>query len=116
MYGKKTISIRFHNESESDMKLYRLLEDEAGNVTSLASVAKARIRDSYESKGNKEFQEKVVTAVREEIQKSCMQMAGMLISGTNTGYATPTDTADVENGLPKESVEIPQGAFDFLEQ
>jgi hypothetical protein len=41
-------------------------------VTSLASVAKARIRDSYESEGNKEFQEKVVTAVREEIQKSCM--------------------------------------------
>jgi hypothetical protein len=40
----------------------------------------------------------------------------MLISGTNTGYATPTDTADVENGLPKESVDIPQGAFDFLEQ
>jgi hypothetical protein len=116
MYGKKTISIRFHSESESDMRLYELLEDEAGNVTSLASVAKARIRDSYESKENKEFQEKVVTAVREEIQKSCMQMAGMLLSGTNKGCETPANTAVVENGLPKESVEIPQGAFDFLEQ
>jgi hypothetical protein len=120
MPGKKIISIRFRNDDPADMKLYELLEREAGISASLASVAKARIRESYQSgeqnDGNMEFQEKLVRAVREEIQKSGMQMAGTFIACMNGKGMAQADISADENRLPDKSGELPNGAFDFLEQ
>ena len=49
MAGTMVISIRFHEENHRDMELYDRLKQDAGEVMSLAAVAKERIRVSYQS-------------------------------------------------------------------
>jgi hypothetical protein len=120
MAEKKIISIRFHKDSKADMELYKMLEEEAGSSSSLAAVAKARIRDSYQSAaegcGSNGFQEQILTAVREEMQQSGIKIAGALISCMNgTGGALQYSPEDGENRLPEESGELPNGALDFLD-
>jgi hypothetical protein len=102
------------------MELYRLLEEEAGCSASLASVAKARIKDSYQPKGfgcdNEDFQEQIITAVREEMQQSVIKMVGTLISSMNgAGETLQFQTKEMESRLPEDSGELPSGALDFLD-
>ena len=54
MSRKKVISIRFHTDSKEDMELYEWLEQEAGISASLASIVKARLKDSYNKQEQKE--------------------------------------------------------------
>jgi hypothetical protein len=120
MGERKIISIRFHKDNKADIELYRLLEEEAGCSASLASVAKARIKDSYQPKGlgchNVDFQEQIITAVREEMQHSVIKMVGTLISCMNgAGETVQFQPKDMENILPEESGELPSGALDFLD-
>lgn len=120
MADKKVISIRFHSDNKEDMELYGRLEQEAGSSASLASVVKAKIRDSYAAKnqaaGTAELQEQIVSTIREEMQQSGMKMIGALLSGMNgTGGMVQTISITEESKLPEESGELPSGALDFLE-
>lgn len=123
MADKKVISIRFHSDNKEDMELYGRLEQEAGSSASLASVVKAKIRDSYIAKnqaagaaGTAELQEQIVSTIREEMQQSGMKMIGALLSGMNgTGGMVQTISITEESKLPEESGELPSGALDFLE-
>ena len=116
MSEKKVISIRFCTESKEDMELYALLEQEAGTAASLASIVKARIKDSYDRhelmNRNTELQEKIVEAVREEIQESGMKMIGTLLSNMDGGNMFQPIVRSI---LPEKSKELPSGALDFLE-
>ena len=123
MSDKKVISIRFHMDSKGDRELYQRLEQEAGTTVSLASVVKAKIRDSYnrEDTWDKEIglQDRLVAVVREEMQESGMRLVGAILSGmgVNNGInvtAIPISVADIDN-LPEKSEELPVGALDFLE-
>ena len=123
MADKKVISIRFHMDSREDMELYGRLEQEAGTSASLASVVKAKIRDSYNRQDSKEknnsLQDRLAAAVREEIQESVMRLGGAILSsmGANNGTnltVVPISVAEKDN-LPEKSEELPIGALDFLE-
>ena len=74
MTDKKVISIRFHTDSKEDMELYEWLEQEAGTSSSLASVVKDKIKNSYNKVDGNELntglQDKLVAVVREEMQQS----------------------------------------------
>ena len=116
MSDKKVISIRFCTESKEDMKLYARLEQEAGSSASLASVVKARIEGSYNRQElmnrSTELQEKIVEAVREEIQKSGLKVIGTLLSnmdGVNMVQSIIPST------LPEKSETLPRGVLNFLE-
>ena len=85
MPRKRVISIRFCAESKEDMELYARLEQEAGTSASLASVVKARLKASYARQELIEFQEKIVEAVREEIQESGMKVIETLLSNSDGG-------------------------------
>ena len=123
MSGKKVISIRFHMDNKEDMELYERLEQEAGTSASLASVVKAKIRDSYNRQDNKEqntgLQDRLVAVVREEMQESGMKLVGAILSGMGANHGTnltvvPISVAEKDN-LPEKSEELPIGALDFLE-
>ena len=81
MEGKKVISIRFHMDNKEDRELYERLELEAGTSSSLASVVKTKIKDSYKKMDGNELniglQDKLVAVVREEMHK-VMQSATYL--------------------------------------
>lgn len=119
MMGKKTISIRFCMESREDRELYERLEQEAGTSTSLAAVAKARIRNAYENKDltkeNAGFQDKMINVIREEKQASGMRLVGALISSVRgAGGDVSIDIVENGNELPEKGGELPEGAFEFL--
>lgn len=120
MADKRVISIRFHSDNKEDMELYERLEQEAASSASLASVVKAKIRDSYIAEnqivGITELQEQIVSTIRQEMQQSGMKMIGALLSGMNgTGGMVQTISITEESKLPEESGELPSGALDFLE-
>lgn len=120
MTEKKVISIRFHADSNEDMKLYERLEQEAGTSASLASVVKARIKDSYNRQDQEEqsngLVDKIITVVREEIQESSMKLIGAIFSGmVGTGGAIPSIPVVEEDKLPEKCESLPNGALDFLE-
>jgi hypothetical protein len=119
MSDKKTITIRFSQSSPSDMELYQLLEQDAGCSISLAAVVKNRLKQSYDSKEqNREdtdFQEQLITVIREEMQKSCMKIIGGLLSCRNDADNMMHTKAEAgENVLPEKSADLPNGALDFL--
>ena len=122
MAGKKVISIRFHTDNKEDMKLYEQLEMEAGGSASIASVVKAKIRDSYlkqeRNEQNTGLQDRLVAVVREEMQESGMKLVGAILSGMAGGngvtVAVPQPIVEKEN-LPEKSEELSIGALDFLE-
>ena len=120
MSDKKVISIRFALDNKEDMELYKRLELEAGNSASLASVVKSKIRESYNLQDMREqnasLKDKLVDVVREEIQGSSMKLVGAIISGMNSNGTTIISITDSDdNKLPDKSVELPEGALDFLE-
>ena len=123
MAGKKVISIRFHMDNKEDMKLYERLEIEAGASASIASVIKAKIRDSYfkhdRNEQNTELQDRLVAVVREEMQESGMKLVGAILSGMGTNNGTKLTvvpvSVDRKDNLPEKSEELPMGALDFLE-
>ena len=69
MADKKVISIRFHMDNKEDRELYEWLELEAGTSSSLSSVVKAKIKDSYKKVDGNELntglQDKLVAIVRD---------------------------------------------------
>lgn len=112
MPRKRVVSIRFCAESKEDMELYAHLEQEAGTSASLASVVKARLKASYARQELIEFQEKIVEAVREEIQESGMKVIETLLSNSDgVNVVQPV----FQSTLPEKSKELPTGALDFLE-
>lgn len=120
MSRKKVISIRFHTDSKEDMELYEWLEQEAGISASLASVVKARLKDSYNKQEQKEqsdgLQDKIIAVVREEIQESGMKLVGAILSGMAGTVGTfPIVPIVEEDKLPEKSEDLPSGALDFLE-
>ena len=118
MSGKKVISIRFHTDSKEDMELYEWLEQEAGISASLASVVKARLKDSYKKQEQQSdgLQDKIIAVVREEIQESGMKLVGAILSGMAGTVGTfPIVPAVEEDKLPEKSEDLPSGALDFLE-
>jgi len=120
MAGKRVISIRFHGDSKEDMELYERLELEAGTSASLASVVKARLKDSYrkqeQTDQNNGLQDKIIAVVREEMQESGMKLVGAILSGmAGTGEALPILPTTDEDKLPEKSEDLPNGALDFLE-
>ncbi len=120
MSGKKVISIRFHGDSKEDMELYERLELEAGTSASLASVVKARLKDSYnkqeQTDQNNGLQDRIVAVVREEMQESSMKLVGAILSGmAGTGGALPIVSTVDEDKLPEKSEDLPNGALEFLE-
>ena len=125
MEDKKVISIRFHMDNKEDRELYEWLELEAGTSSSLASVVKTKIKDSYKKMGGNELntglQDKLVAVVREEMQESGMKLVGAILSGMAGGNGgtvivsqSTVDIVEKEN-LPEKSEELPIGALDFLE-
>lgn len=120
MSDKKVISIRFHMDSKEDMELYERLEQEAGTSASLASVAKAKIRDFYNKQESIEqnigLQDRLAAVVREEMQKSGMKLVGAILSGMVGNGATVMQVPIVDkDNLPEKSEELPVEALDFLE-
>ena len=119
MADKKVISIRFALDNKEDMELYRHLELEASNSASLASVVKSKIRDYYNredmTQQSASLNDRLIVAVREEIQESSMKLVGAIISGMTGNGATiiPVTNSD-DNELPEMSNELPDGALDFL--
>lgn len=108
MAGKKVISIRFHADSREDMELYERLELEAGSSASLASVVKARIKDSYNKQEQTDqsngLQDKIIAVVREEMQESGMKLVGAILSGmAGTGGVMPVIQQAAESKLPEKS-------------
>lgn len=120
MAGKKVISIRFHGDSKEDMELYERLELEAGTSASLASVVKARLKDSYRKQEQADqsngLQDKIISVVREEMQESSMKLLGAILSGmASTGAVLPILSTKDEDKLPEKSEDLPNGALEFLE-
>ena len=118
MADKKVISIRFHMDSREDMELYEWLEQEAGISASLASVVKARLKDSHNKQEQQSdgLQDKIIAVVREEIQESGMKLVGAILSGMAGTVGTfPIVPAVEEDKLPEKSEDLPSGALDFLE-
>lgn len=118
MADKKVISIRFHMDNKEDVELYKYLEMEAGATASLASVVKAKIRDSY-NKANNSLQDSILAVIREEMQELCMKLVGAVLSGMvgmdrANGAVKSVSMVD-EGNLPEKSEELPNGALDFLE-
>ena len=117
---KKVISIRFHTDSKEDMQLYEKLEREAGNSSSLAYVAKSRMEKAYEHEDeynqNQALQDRIVEAVREEMQQAGMKIIDSLVSVIK-GFSGTVALSTINGGneLPEESEELPKGALDFLE-
>ena len=66
---------------DEDMELYEKLEHEALNGGSLASVAKARIKSSYETATDSDLKEQIVEVIQDEMQKFSMKMVGALLAG-----------------------------------
>ena len=117
MADKKVISIRFHNNSDEDMELYEKLEHEALNGGSLASVAKARIKSSYETATDSDLKEQIVEVIQDEMQKFSMKMVGALLAGSKSGVSTENiveSQSESNSQLPEQSADLPNGAFDFL--
>lgn len=123
MADKRVISIRFHMDCKEDKELYQRLEQEAGSSISLASVVKAKIRESYnrEDMCDKDtgLQDRLVAVIREEIQELGMKLVGAFLSGmrvnqSNNTTVVPVSVVDIGN-LPEKSEELPLGALDFLE-
>ena len=123
MADKKVISICFHTDNKEDMELYERLEIEAGASASIASVVKAKIRDSYlkqeSNEQNTGLQDRLVAVVREEMQESGMKLVGAILSGMGANNGTNLTvvpiSVDGKDNLPKKSEELPMGALDFLE-
>jgi len=120
MAGKKVISIRFHADSREDMELYERLELEAGTSASLASVVKARVKDSYNRQEHTDqsngLQDKIIAVVREEMQESGMKLVGAILSGiAGTSGGIPMIAIGDESKLPEKSEDLPNGALEFLE-
>lgn len=121
MADKKVISIRFYNGSNEDTELYEKLEQEAMNGGSLARVAKARIKSSYEyeEKNNthSDLREQIVEIIQDEMQKSSMKIVGAILSGVNGGVSTE-NVAEIQeesgNQLPEKTTDLPNVALDFL--
>ena len=117
MADKKVISIRFHNSSDEDMELYEKLENEALNGGSLASVAKARIKLSYENANDSDLKEQIVEIIQKKKKKSSMKIVGALLAGVNGGVSTE-NIVESQSGndtqLPEQSADLPSGALDFL--
>ena len=119
MEEKKVISIRFHMDNKEDRELYEWLELEAGTSSSLASVVKAKIRDSYKKMAGNELniglQDKLVAVVREEMQESGMKLVGAVLSGmVGSSGTVMTSSVEIKQNLPEKSEELPDGALDFL--
>lgn len=117
MADKKVISIRFHNNSDEDMELYEKLEHEALNGGSLASVAKARIKSSYETATDSDLKEQIVKVIQDEMQKFSMKMVGALLAGSKSGVSTENiveSQSESDSQLPEQSTDLPNGALDFL--
>jgi hypothetical protein len=119
MSDKKVITIRFSQDNPSDMELYQLLEQEAGCSVSLASVAKAKIKEAYrfgkQRNGDADFREQVVMAVREELQNMEMKIIGAVVSCmAGTGAGMRIGLKAEESVLPEKSAEVPSKALDFL--
>lgn len=120
MAEKKVISIRFHTDSKEDMELYERLELEAGTSASLASVAKAKLKDFYKKQEQTDqsngLQDRIIAAVREEMQESGMKLVGAILSGMagSSGAVMLSPAVDKDN-LPEKSEDLPMGALDFLE-
>ncbi len=120
MAGTMVISIRFHEENHRDMELYDRLKQDAGEVMSLAAVAKERIRVSYQSEEKKEEKaellEQVTKAVREEMKDSGMKIAGAILSGMQGTQRTFQRVPEKkESVLPEEGGQLPEGTWDFLD-
>jgi len=117
---KKVISIRFHTDSIEDMKLYECLEREAGNTSSLAYVVKLRLGRSYgyeaENNRDQELQNRIIEAVREEMQQAGIKIVDSLFSVLKgVEGAVTLSVMDEGNKLPEISEKLPNGALDFLE-
>lgn len=102
------------------MELYEWLEQEAGTSASLASVVKARLKDSYKKQEQTDqsngLQEKIIAVVREEMQESGMKLIGAILSGmAGTVETFHIVSAIEEDKLPEKSEDLPSGALDFLE-
>lgn len=116
MSEKKVISIRFSTDNESDMELYLRMEKEAGMSASLASIAKARIKESYDKqdiqKQNMELLEMIAETIRKEIQ-------GVNIKTSSAYTYAMRERVEIsqmdESKLPEKSENLPYGALDFLE-
>lgn len=116
MAGTMVISIRFHEENHRDMELYDRLKQDAGEVMSLAAVAKERIRVSYQPEEKAELLEQVTKAVREEMKDSGMKIAGAILSGMQGTQRTFQRSPEKkESVLPEEGGQLPEGTWDFLD-
>jgi hypothetical protein len=59
----------------------------------------------------------MIAVIREEMQKSCMKITGALLSCRNdTDNMVHIKAEAEENVLPEKSVDLPNGALDFLNQ
>ena len=121
MAEKMVFSMRFHMDNTEDRKLYELLKQDAGDVMSLAAVAKGRIRDSYHAEKrmeeNVELLEQIKEVVREEMQVSGMKMVGAMLAGMKgTGGIESPIPQEHENRLPRAGGELPRSALDFLDR
>ena len=120
MGEKRVISIRFHTDSKADMDLYKQLELEAGTSTSLASVVKKRIKESYNqqkrAEENNELHERIIALIREEMQTLGMKLIGVIFSsiGKREEITVASSNITGEN-LPEKSEDLPNGALEFLE-
>jgi len=120
MAGKRTISIRFHEDNVEDVQLYGWLAGEAGGSVSLASMIKTKIKVAYEmeqrSKERDEFHLQIIKVIRDEFQEAGMRFANILhsVDTGNNGEIVPSYPVE-GNKLPEECRDLPNGVLDFLE-
>ena len=80
MAEKMVVSMRFHMDNSEDRKLYEFLKQDAGDVMSLAAVAKGRIRDSYHAE--KRMRTSIATGTT--AKKTCTSARTIMLQSSAT--------------------------------
>lgn len=117
MAGKqRSVFIRFNMADEADRSLYLKLAEAAGSSASLTSYVKRVLEEYFRIKmeitGRQEFQEQIVSVIREEMQAQGMKLVGALLAGIGT-VGVPAKKSEAEPAV----IELPEelnGVLDFI--
>ena len=121
--NQKSVFIRFNMDDKSDKELYQRLTESVGSAASLTAYVKRIIEEYFalniRMTDRQQFQDRMVSAVREEMQLQGMKLVGALLAGIGTaGNPMPQkEAAPEEAKLPEICERLPDelsSVLDFI--
>lgn len=116
MAGKqRSVFIRFNMTDEADRDLYMKLVEAAGSSVSLTAYVKRALEEHFSVKmeisERQEFQEQMLSVVREEMQTQGMKLVGALLAGIGTA-----SVLEMKCEAESKVTELPEICEEFPEE